>query len=146
MRSFSPISAQTTPPALTAVGILLIFGACMASLAGTSFTFPGTSLRRIWALNPQAYAQLAPLGRIAGLVFVLLGTILGIAAAGWFKRRAWGWRLTVGLIATQVLGGIINILSSRVFGGLTGAIVAGAFLIYLLQARVRSVFHSDPRR
>jgi hypothetical protein len=113
----------------------------MASLAGTSFTFPGTSLRRIWALNPQAYAQLAPLGRLAGLVFPV-GAILGIAAAGWL----WGWRLTVDLITTQVLGGIISILSSRVFAGLTGAIVAGTFLIYLLHARVRSVFYSEPRR
>jgi hypothetical protein len=59
MKSFSLILEQAAPPALTGVEVFLIFGTCIASLAGASFTFPGTSLSRIWSLNPHAYAKLA---------------------------------------------------------------------------------------
>jgi hypothetical protein len=142
----SPAPAKTSLLALTAVGIFIVFGACMASLAGASLIFPGTSVSRIWVLNPRAYVQLSPFGKTAGITFLLLGAILGIAAAGWFNRRVWGWRLVACIITTQILGGAINGYSGRLFEGLTGLIVAGALLVYLLQPRVRSAFHSSPRR
>lgn len=91
-------------PGFTAVGIFLFFGAVMASLAATTLLWRGTALDRLWALNPNAYQELAPLGDIVGIFFFLLGADLITAGIGWFRRRLWGWRLAVVIISTQVLG------------------------------------------
>ena len=74
----------------------------MASLAGLTLAFPGTAMDRIWILNSRAYQQLAPLGKEVGILFLLLAVTLAVAAAGWFLRRIWGWRLAVAIIATQI--------------------------------------------
>ena len=92
------VGAKT--PGFTAMGIFLFFGSITASLAATTLLWPGTVLDRVWALNPVAYKQLAPLGGTVGLLFLLLGAILATSGIGWFRRRLWGWRLAVVIIAT----------------------------------------------
>src|SRR5271165_5589953 len=94
---------------IIAVGMFLIFGAAMASLAGATLVLPGGALDSIWNLNPRAHEELAPFGRVVGIPFLLLGATLAVASLGWFKRRRWGWRLTVAIIATQVLGDLVSI-------------------------------------
>ncbi len=82
-----------------------------------------------------------PFGKEAGIPFLLLSVALA-AAMGWFKRRLWGWRLTVVIIATQVLGDLVNALTVDVVKGLVGLIIAGALLGYLLNGQVRAPFVS----
>jgi hypothetical protein len=127
-------------PEFTALGIFLFFGAIMASLAATTLLWRGTALDRLWALNPIAYKQLAPLGGTVGILFLLLGAALTTAGVGWFRRRLWGWRLAVAIIATQVLGDIVNCIRGDWLRGGTGVIVAGALLLFLLQPRIRATF------
>jgi hypothetical protein len=50
-------------------------------------------------LNPIAYKQLAPLGGTVAILFLLLGAALITAGVGWFRRRLWGRRLGVAIIA-----------------------------------------------
>ena len=128
------------PFGLKAMGIFLIFGALMATLAGTTLVWRGTALDLMWALNPRAYRGLTPFGRAAGIAFILFGMTLAVAATGWFKRCAWGWRLAVAIIATQVLGDLANVFRGRVVESGIGATIAGALLFYLLQDPVRSAF------
>jgi NADH:ubiquinone oxidoreductase subunit 2 (subunit N) len=125
---------------LTAMGIFLMFGACMALLASITLTWPGTPLDKSWKLNPQAHARLAPLGRTAGLLFFLLAIALGLSALGWWRRRHWGWLSATFLIAAQVLGDIINAASGNLLHGLVGTTIASALLIYLLRPSVRAAF------
>src|SRR5689334_17986175 len=54
---------------MNAVGVFLVFGACMAALAGTTLVWQGTALDRLWVLNKSAYMQLAPIGRLVGTLF-----------------------------------------------------------------------------
>jgi hypothetical protein len=124
----------------TAIGIFLFFGAIMASLAATTLLWRGTSLDRIWALNPIAYKQLAPLGRVVGIFFLVLGVALTTAGIGWFRRRLWGWKLAVVTIAAQVLGDVVNYLRGDLLRGGTGVIIAGALLLFLLRSKVRAAF------
>jgi hypothetical protein len=76
----------------------------MASLAGATLVWRGTALYQMWTLNPRAFRELTPYGKVVGIPFLLLGVTLAVAGVGWFKYRLWGWRLAVGVIATQVLG------------------------------------------
>jgi len=136
----SGLAAGRRSPGFTAIGIFLFFGAMMASLAATTLLWRGTALDRLWALNPMAYRQLAPLGGTVGILFVLLGAALTAAGIGWFRRRLWGWRLAVAIIAVQVLGDGVNCLRGDWLRGGTGVIIAGALLLFLLQPRIRATF------
>lgn len=127
-------------PGFTAIGIFLFFGAVMASLAATTLLWRGTALDHVWALNPTAYKQLAPLGRPVGILFLLLGSALTTAGIGWFRRRLWGWRIAVAIIATQVLGDIVNGVRGDLLRGGIGVIIAGALLLFLLRPRIRDIF------
>ncbi len=134
------LTVKTKTPGFTAVGIFLLFGAVMASLAATTLLWQGTRLDRLWDLNPMAYKQLAPLGTRVGIFFLLLGAALTTAGVGWFRQRLWGWRLAVVIIATQVLGDVVNCVRGDLLRGGTGLIIAGALLLFLLQPKVRAAF------
>ena len=129
------------PRGITAVGVFLFFGATMASFAGTTLTWPGTFLDRLWALNPAAHKQLATFAKPARVLFLLLAATLALAATGWFKRRLWGWRLAVAVIATQVLGDLVNLFRGDYWRGGVGFSIASALLFYLLRPAVRAVFN-----
>jgi len=132
--------AKPMPFGIAAIGIFLFFGAAMASLAATTLLWRGTALDRVWALNPTAYRQLSPFGGKVGILFLLLSAALLISGIGWFRHRRWGWRLAVAIIATQVLGDIINLVRGDWLRGATGVTIAGALLIYLLSPRIRAAF------
>jgi len=139
----SPSSAslrKSSAAGLLLVGIFLLVAAFVAVLAATSILFPGTPLKRIWQLNPRAHQQLAPLGKAIGALFLLLATALATAAFGWFKRRRWGWLLTVVIIAVQLLGDFVNALSGHFLDGAIGVSIASALLFYLLRRNVKRAF------
>src|SRR3984893_3704380 len=135
------IPGHEMPRGITAVGVFLFFGATMATLAGTTLSWPGTSLDRLWALNPTAHKQLATFARPAGILFLVLAATLALAGTGWFKRRLWGWRLAVAVIATQVLGDLVNCFRRDYWRGSVGFSIATALLFYLLRPAVRAVFN-----
>ncbi len=134
--------ATRSPRGVTALGIFLLFGAVMASLVGMTLVWRGTTLDRLWTLNPRAYKELAPYGKAVGIPFLLLGVTLAVAGMGWFKRRLWGWRLAVGIIAVQVLGDLVNAFMGDLVRGGVGFVIAGALLVYLLRPEVRTAFES----
>ncbi len=101
--------AGQRPPGMAAFGVFLVFGVVMACLAGITLAWPGTHLDRIWALNPNAYNHLSSFGRKVGILFLVLSATLALAAVGWTRRRLWGWRLAVAIIAIQLLGDIVNV-------------------------------------
>jgi hypothetical protein len=142
MNSAIPAAARL-PLSMTAVGVFLVFGACMSGLAGTTLVWQGTTLDRMWALNPTAYRKLVPLSRTVGPLFLLLSVTMVVASVGWFKRRLWGWGLGVGIISMQVAGDAINLVRGDYLRGGTGLTIAGALLFYLLRPKVRMRFHEN---
>jgi len=125
---------------LTAMAVFLVFGATMATLAGITLLFPGSFLDPVWRLNPEAGSQLRQLGRGIGIAFLGLGAAMVAAAIGWIRRRFWGWALAVIIIASQVLGDLVNAFRGEWLKGAVGVAIAGAALIYLLRSNVRSAF------
>lgn len=123
-------------------GMFLFFGAAMASLAGMTLLWPGTVLDRAWSLNPEAHTQLTALGRGIGVPFLLLACALALAGLGWFRQRLWAWRLAVVIIATQVVGGLIHVVSGRLLEGFVALIISAGLLVYLSRPLTRAAFTS----
>ncbi|MFZ1011483.1 MAG: hypothetical protein WAN65_31895 [Candidatus Sulfotelmatobacter sp.] len=136
-----PDPARARPSGFIAIGIFLFFGGGMASLAATTLLWRGTFLDRVWVLNPTAYRELAVLDDRVAILFLLLGAALATAGAGWFRRRLWGWRLAVAIIAIQVLGDIVNCIRGDWLRGGAGIVLAGALFLFLLRPRVRAGFY-----
>jgi hypothetical protein len=134
--------AATTnlPRGFKAIGVFFFFGASLAFLAGATLVWPGTVLDSIWVLNKFAFKQLAPLGRTVGIAFLLLGVALAAAGTGWLRRRRWGWGLAAAIVASQVLGSLVNAFRGEWLGGATGVLIAGTLLVYLIGPRVRDAF------
>ena len=124
----------------SAIGIFLFFGAVMAGLAAITLLWRGTPLDRLWVLNQMAYKRLVPMGRVVGVLFLLLSGALTTAGIGWFRRRPWGWRLAVVIIATQVVGDLVNCVRGDLLRGGTGVIVAGALLLFFWRPKIRDSF------
>jgi hypothetical protein len=124
----------------TAIGIFLFFGATMASLAAITLLWRGTALDGVWALNPTAYKELTRLGGSVGILFLLLGAALTVAGVGWSRHRLWGWRLAIAIIATQVLGDVVNCVRGDFLRGGIGVIIAGGLLLFLLRSKIRAAF------
>ena len=128
------------PRGFNAIGIFLFFGAVMAGLAAITLLWRGTPLDRLWVLNQMAYNRLVPMGRTVGILFLLLSVALAMAGIGWFRRRPWGWRLAVVIIATQVVGDLVNCVRGDSLRGGTGVIIAGALLLFLWRRKMRDSF------
>ncbi len=128
---------------LTAMAVFLVFGAVMATLAGITLLFPGSFLDPIWRLNPEAGEQLHQLGRGIGVAFLGLGAAMVAAAIGWIKRRFWGWALAVIIIASQVLGDLVNAARGEFLKGAVGVVIAGALLVYLIRPATRGAFEKN---
>ena len=128
---------------LTAMAVFLAFGATMATITGITLLFPGSFLDPLWRLNPEAGEQLHPLGRGIGIAFLGLGAAMVAAAIGWVKRRFWGWALAVIIIASQVLGDLVNALRGEFLKGAVGVVIAAALLIYLIRPVTRGAFEKN---
>jgi hypothetical protein len=128
---------------LTAMAVFLVFGATMATIAGITLLFPGSFLDPIWRLNPEAGEQLHQLGRGIGIAFLGLGAAMVAAAIGWVKRRFWGWALAVIIIASQVLGDLVNALRGEFLKGAVGVVIAAALLAYLIRPVTRGAFEKN---
>ena len=70
----------------------------------------------------------------------VLAVILAVAGVAWFRRKLWGWWLAVGIIATQVLGGLVHLATGRIAEGAVGTTVSAFLLAYLLRRRVKAEF------
>jgi len=139
MQSANP-KQRRYPLVVAAVGVFLLFGCSMAVLAGTMLLWPHTVLDRLWSLNPAAHKAFAPFGNFIGPLFYVLSIVLVTAAVGWSKQRIWGWRLTVAIISTQVVGDFVNLIRGDFLRGSIGLLIAGSLLIFLLCSNIRTTF------
>ena len=53
-------------------------------------------------------------------------------------HRLWGWRLAIAIIATQVLGDVVNCVRGDLLRGGTGVIIAGGLLLFSLAIKDQS--------
>ncbi|MFZ3266796.1 MAG: hypothetical protein WA172_22520 [Terriglobales bacterium] len=134
------LETTNRPRGFVAIGGFFLFGAAMAAYAAATLLKPGTVLDRLWALNKTGHAQLASLGKGAGLGFIVLSAVLCAASLGWFRRRPWGWLLGTTIIAINAAGDLVNLARGEGLKGSSGVAIAGLLLFYMTRSGVRHYF------
>lgn len=128
------------PRGFVPIGVFFAFGATMTAYAAVTLLKPGTALDRLWALNKTGHAQLASLGKGAGLGFAALSAVMCAASVGWLRRRHWGWALGTTIIGVNAAGDLVNLARGEHLKGAVGVAIAGPLLIYMTRSGVRNYF------
>jgi hypothetical protein len=112
----------------------------MASLAAITLHWRGTALDRLWALNPTAYKQLAPLSRLVGVLFLAIGAALFTGKNRMVPTPPLGMETRGCNHRAQVLGDVVNCVRGDWLRGGIGVVIASTLLLFLLQPRIRATF------
>lgn len=115
----------------------------MAAYAAFTLAVPGTPLDRLWALNPEAHLQLAPLGKLVAAPFALLSVAMLFTGIAWFRRRRWGYLLGTLIIALNLAGDAFNLLRGEYLKGATGVLIAGLLLVVMTRPAMREYFRES---
>jgi len=126
------------------VAIAIVFSwmaAAIAALIGTSLSMTGTLPARVWQLNPRAQAVFTAHARPFGALLLVVAVVAAATAIGLLQRRRWAWLLALGTFTVNGCGDLVTLLVTRDwFRAGSGILIAGAFLFFLLQPRVRAYF------
>ena len=135
-------AARTSRPrAITALNIFFVAGATISSIASMSLLLPNSFLEPIWRLNPRAHENLSRLSLWAVLLLSTVSMLCAAAAIGLWRGSRWGYWLAVGLILTNLLGNVINVVLGTEPRAIVGVPIAAALLAYLIfSKRVRDFF------
>ena len=125
---------------ITALSIFFLAGAAISLLASLSLRYPDSFLESMWRLNPHAHENLLSLGRWAVLLLAIVSVFCASAAIGLWGGSRWGHWLAIGLIATNLIADITNVILGTEPRAIVGIPIAGGILLYLLSKKVRSSF------
>ena len=128
------------PLGITAFSIFFLAGAAISLTACLSLLRPNSFLESMWRLNPRAQENLSSLGLWAVVLLATVSVFCAAAAIGLWRGSRWGHWLAVGLIATNLIGDVTNVLLGTEPRAVVGIPIAAAILLYLLSKRVRSSF------
>jgi formate-dependent nitrite reductase membrane component NrfD len=129
------------PKAIPIVSGFLFLATVAAAIVGVSLLFPNPLLDCMWELNQPAAAAFRSMGRTAGVLLLLLGTVTLASAIGLLRRKRWAWWIAVALFAMNVAGDAVSliVLKDRLRGA-SGLAVAGSLLWTLLRPTVKNYF------
>ena len=117
-----------------AVAGFLFLATLIAIVVAISLLFPGTFLDRIWNLNPSAYAAFHVLGKLSGVILLVLGVGTGTTAFGLLRQRRWAWWLALVLFSANGLGDLVNLLiGGDRWKSAAGTLIAAAFVFLLVR-------------
>ena len=128
------------PLGLALLAAFFVFGTLMASLATLGLLFPGSALEPMWRLNRYAQVGLMELKGWGILLMVIVATACGLAAAGIWARKRWGWTLAVAILVVNLIGDVTSAWLRGDLRTLIGIPIGGALLLYLLSSRIQAQF------
>ena len=132
------------PWGITALSIFFLTGAVISLTASVSLLLPGSFLKEaMWQINPRAHENLTSLGPWAVILMLTVSMVCAAAALGLWWTSRWGYWLAVGLIATNLIADVLNVLFGNEPRAIVGVPVAAAILAYLMRRKVRNFF-SEP--
>ena len=136
---------EQRPKAVPIVAAFLFAATAIAAVVGASLLFPNTLLDRLWQLNKPGAAAFRALGRISGILLLLLGAGTCAAAVGLLQRKKWAWWFALVLFAISGSGDVVSfIVTADWLRSAAGVVICSAFLYSLSRCRVRRYFKRNP--
>ena len=132
--------SMNRPRGTSALSIFFLAGAIISLTASVSLLFPGSFIEPIWRVNPRAHKHLSEFGSWAAALLLGVSICCGVAAIGLWRRKPWGHKVAVGLIAINLVADVANAVTGTEPRAIVGIPIAAAILIYLLSRRVRNSF------
>jgi lysylphosphatidylglycerol synthetase-like protein (DUF2156 family) len=125
-----------SPLGIKLLAIFFAFGACVCLLTIVMLLFPGGVLDPIWRLNPDAHAAFQAFGKMSILLMSIVGAACAFAAVGLAKRAEWGRRLTLVILAVNLVGDSVSAIVRHDPRTLIGLPIGGAMIVYLIKRRM----------
>jgi len=134
-------ASQQRPKAISVVATFLFAATGIAVVVGTSLIFPNRLLDQLWELNRPGAALFHALGRISGVLLLVLGIGTAATATGLLHRRKWAWWSAIALFAINACGDLLALFATGGFlRGTFGVAVSATFLYFLTRPRARRYF------
>jgi hypothetical protein len=115
----------TRPGGITALSAFFLFGACMSFITAASLSFPGSFLEPMWRLNPRAHEAFTGMGALAVVLMCAVSVACAAASLGLWRGARWGYRTAFILLAINLLGDIVNVLTGTEPRALAGRDAVG---------------------
>jgi hypothetical protein len=110
-------------------------------IASISLLLPNGFLELVWRLNPRAHENLSGLSLWAVLILSTVSMCCAAAAIGLWRGSRWGHWLAVGLILTNLLGNVTNVVLGTEPRAIVGVPITASLLAYLIVSKkVREFF------
>jgi hypothetical protein len=133
------------PLGILFVSIIVFIAAIIALIVGLSTIIPGTPLDVIWTLRnsfPTGFRS-TTFGMIFGYFILILGIILIFAGWGMLQGRKWAWWTVLIIFLVNGIGDAVSLIYGEGINGITGILIASAFIYYLTRPHVREFFNKE---
>ncbi len=136
---------EKRPKGVTFVAVIVFIAAAVALIVGISTIIPGTPLDFIWTVKnsfPAGFRSTTT-GMIFGYFILILGLIMIGSGYGLLKGKKWAWLTVLIIFLINGIGDAISVAYGGGINGLSGIIIASAFLIYLTRPHVKEFFSNE---
>ncbi len=133
------------PVGILFVSIIVFIAAFLALIVSLSIIIPGTPLDVIWTLKnsfPTGFRSTA-LGMIFGYFILMLGILMIFAGWGILQGRKWAWWTVIIIFLVNGIGDAVSLVYGGGINGISGILIASAFLYYLTRPNVREFFKKE---
>jgi uncharacterized membrane protein (DUF2068 family) len=129
---------------VTALSIFFLVGAAMSLTASISLFQPNSFVEPMWRLDMRAHRSLSGLSLWAVAMLSAISAFCAAAAIGLWRGSKWGYWLAVGLMVTNVVGDVTNVVLGTEPREIVGVPLAAAILAdLLLNKTVRHFFSTS---
>lgn len=134
-------SQRRRPWGITALSVFFWVGAAISLTASISLLLSTSFLESMWRLNPRAHENLSSLGLWAVVILTPVSIFCAAAGIGLWRGSKWGYWLAIGLMMTNLLGDVTNVVLGTEPRAIVGVPIAAAILMYLrMSKKVREFF------
>ena len=133
------------PKGVIILAIIVFIAAILALIVSISTILPGTPLDIIWTLKnsfPTGFRSTVA-GMIFGLFILTLGLIMIYAGSGLLKGKKWAWWTILIIFLANGIGDAISVAYGGGIKGISGILIASAFLFYLTRPNVKKFFQTE---
>lgn len=133
------------PKGVIILAIIVFIAAILALIVSISTILPGTPLDIIWTLKnsfPTGFRSTVA-GMIFGLFILILGLIMIYSGYGLLKGKKWAWWTVLIIFLANGIGDAISVAYGGGINGISGILIASAFLFYLTRPNVKKFFQTE---